>query len=201
MSYKTQGEVYRNIIEPNLQNFIRVEFTKQELLPIIELTKKVAEEKLKEQNYKVDGFSLHKRFMSGFISELAIERLLGIKIIDHEQVENKTHSKYFNTPDLQNAGFNVGVKSAEYGKVPLIPTYNNYSQIICIRDTPKSVLVCGIATPEVLNEFQTEDLVLAPSLKRINEDKRRKGNIKNIKTGFYGFNHLLNINTIQSLVA
>lgn len=201
MSYKTQGEVYRNIIEPNLNKFIRVEFTKQELLPIIELTKKVAEEKLKEQNYKVDGFSLHKRFMSGFISELAIERLLGIKIIDHEQVKNKTHSKYFNTPDLQNAGFNVGVKSAEYGKVPLIPTYNNYSQIICIRDTPKSVLVCGIATPEVLNEFQTEDLVLASSLKRINEDKRRKGNLKNIKTGFYGFNQLLNINTIQSLVA
>jgi hypothetical protein len=201
VSYKTQGEVYRNIIEPNLQSFIRVEFTKQELLPIIELTKKVAEEKLKEKNYKIDGFGLHKRFMSGFISELAIERLLGINIIDYEQVENKTHSKYFNTPDLQNAGFNVGVKSAEYGKVPLIPTHNTYSQIICIRDTPKSVLVCGIATPEVLNDFQTEDLILAPSLKRINEDKRRQGNIKNIKTGFYGFNHLLNINTIQSLVA
>lgn len=199
MSYKTQREVYNDIIEPNLHNFIRIEFTKQELLPLIELTKQIAEEKIKESNYKIDNLNIHKRYMTGLMGELAVERLLGINIIDYKQEENRTHSKFFNTPDLQDAGFNVGVKTVEYGKVPLIPTYNRYSQIICIRDTPKSILVCGIATPETLNTHQTEDLVLANSLKKTNEDRRRKGNINNIKTGFYGFNNLLNIDYINNL--
>lgn len=122
--------------------------------------------------------------MTGLIGELAIERLLGINFIDYEQQENQTHSKYFNTPDLERAGYKVGVKTVEYGKVPLIPSYNNYSQIICIRDTPKSVLICGVATPDILNTFQDESLVLSKKLKELNDKKRSRNNTKNIKTGF-----------------
>lgn len=201
MSYKTQGEVYNSFIEPYRKNFIRVEFTKQELLPIIELTKKIVAEKQKEENYKIDGISTHKRFMTGLIGELAIERLLGINFIDYEQQENQTHSKYFNTPDLERAGYKVGVKTVEYGKVPLIPSYNNYSQIICIRDTPKSVLICGVATPDILNTFQDESLVLSKKLKELNDKKRSRNNTKNIKTGFFGFNQLLSIDILNSQVA
>ncbi|MCH4812857.1 hypothetical protein [Vreelandella neptunia] len=193
MCYEKQREVYRKYIEPYRQEFIRFEFTKQELIPIIELTQKIVEEKQKELNHQIDDLNTHKRFMTGLIGELAIERLLGINIIDYEQKANQTHSKHFNTPDLQKANLNLGVKSVEYGKVPLIPAHNSYSQIICIRDTPNSVLVCGLATKEVLNIYQDEDLVLSTKLKELNDLKRSQNNTNNIKTGFYGFHKLIDI--------
>ncbi|PMR71811.1 hypothetical protein [Billgrantia endophytica] len=201
MSYDKQKEVYKNHIEPNITRYTRIEFNKQELMPIIELTKQIVEEKEKEFNYQIDGISTHKRYMTGLIGELAVERLLGINFIDYTQEANQTHSKYFNTPDLENAGINLGVKTVEYGKVPLIPFYNNYSQIICIRDTPKSVLVCGIATNEILNTYQDEELVLSKKLRELNDIKRSNNNIRNIKTGFYGFHKLIDINTIKTKVA
>lgn len=195
MCYEKQREVYRKYIEPYRQEFISFEFTKQELIPIIELTKKIVidKQKGKEDNYRIDGLGTHKRFMSGLIGELAVERLLGINFIDYEQIENQTHSKFYNTPDLQKAGFNIGVKTVEYGKVPLIPAHNSYSQIICIRDTPNSVLVCGLATKEVLNIYQNEDLVLARDVKINNDKKRSKNNTRTIKTGFFGFHKLIDI--------
>lgn len=201
MDNKTQREVYENYISPNIDSYIRVEFTKQELMPIIELTKRIVAEKEKEDNYKIDSLNTHKRFMTGLIGELAIEKILGINFIDYEQKENQTHSKYFNTPDLEIAGYNLGVKTVEYGKVPLIPAFNNYSQIICIRDTPKSVLICGIAIPVILNTYQSESLVISKKLKELNDKKRNQNNSKNIKTGFYGFHKLININTLKQQVA
>lgn len=191
MCYEKNREVYRQYIEPFKREFIRFEFTKQELLPIIELTKKIVAEKEKELNHQIDDLNTHKRFMTGLVGELAIERLLGINFIDYEQIENKTHSKFFNSPDLQKAGLNLGVKTVEYGKVPLIPAHNTYSQIICIRDTPNSVLVCGLATKEVLNVYQDEELVLSKKLKELNEKKRSENNFNNIKTGFFGFHKLI----------
>lgn len=191
MCYEKNREVYRQYIEPFKREFIRFEFTKQELLPIIELTKKIVAEKEKELNHQIDDLNTHKRFMTGLIGELAIERLLGINFIDYEQIENQTHSKFFNSPDLQKAGLNLGVKTVEYGKVPLIPAHNTYSQIICIRDTPNSVLVCGLATKEVLNVYQDEELVLSEKLKELNDKKRSENNLKNIKTGFFGFHKLI----------
>lgn len=191
MCYEKNREVYRQYIEPFKREFIRFEFTKQELLPIIELTKKIVAEKEKELNHQIDDLNTHKRFMTGLIGELAIERLLGINFIDYEQIENQTHSKFFNSPDLQKAGLNLGVKTVEYGKVPLIPAHNTYSQIICIRDTPNSVLVCGLATKEVLNIYQDEELVLSKKLKELNEKKRSENNTKYIKTGFFGFHKLI----------
>lgn len=201
MSYEKQREVYIKYIEPNISSFTRIEFNKQELIPVIELTKRIVEEKEKEFNYQIDGISTHKRYMTGLVGELAIERLFGINFIDYTQEANQTHSKYFNTPDLEKAGINLGVKTVEYGKVPLIPSRNNYSQIICIRDTPKSVLVCGIATNEILNTYQDEELVLSKKLRELNDIKRSNNNIGNIKTGFYGFHKLIDINTIKIKVA
>lgn len=199
MNNTTQRGVYSNYIEPNIENCIRIEFTKQELLPIIELTKQIVEDKQKgnERNHRVDNISAHKRFMTGLIGELALERIFNINIIDYNQADNQTHSKFFNRPDLEKAGFNIGVKTVEYGKVPLIPSYNNYSQIICIRDTPKSVIVCGIATPEILNEYQSEALIIANSIKRINNIKKKEGNTRTIKTGFYGFHKLKDIKSLK----
>lgn len=201
MSYKKQREVYSKYIEPNLNSFIRVKFSKADLLPIIELTKTIVKEKEREFNYQIDGISTHKRYMTGLIGELAIERLLGINFIDYEQKAEQTHSKYFNTPDLEKANFNLGVKTVEFGKVPLIPSHNNYSQIICIRDTPKSVLVCGIASTEILNTYQDEELVLSKKLRELNDIKRNNNNSANIKTGFYGFHKLIDINILKTEVA
>jgi hypothetical protein len=190
MCYLKQKQIYEEYVQANYNNYKKFVFTNKELLPIIELTKRIVDEKQKEENHRIDNLNTHKRFMTGLIGELAVEKFLNINIIDYSQ----SHSKFYNQPDIANQ--RIGIKTVEYGKVPLIPAHNTYSQIICIRETPRTVLVCGLATADVLNEYQDEDLVLAKSLRQLNEQKRASGRQNSIKTGFYGFHKLVDINTI-----
>ena len=141
-------------------------------------------EKLKEEDHIRDHQKEHKRNLTGLMGEAAIEKLMGNWVIDWSIGD----SKIYNTPDI--IGYNVGIKTVEKGKFPIIYKKNDYPQIMCILsdENPNLVYVCGLATPKVLNEYQDDSLIL-------NSDIREKG----YKTGFYGYEHLIPVKSLEDI--
>ena len=76
-------------------------------------------------------------------------------------------------------------------QVSIIFKDNSYPQIICIKSTKYNnlIFVCGLATSNVLNNYQDDDLILDPNL-------RARGT----KTSFYGFEQLVPIKSILSIM-
>ena len=147
---------------------------------------KIIDAKMKETEYRFDGDKLKKRYTTGIIGEMAVLKILGI---DYKKVNiDIGNTKYFQFADLKEFGFNrVGVKTVKYGKAPIVFKRNrDYQIIVVIKDN--YALVCGIATPRVLDTYSTDELILDKNL-------RAKGN----KTGFYGFDHLFTIRSRNDL--
>lgn len=119
------------------------------------------------------------------IGEAAIEELIGKKFIDW----NIGPSHYYNKADLSNLGLNIGVKSVQYGKFPLIHKSITRPEIINLVLSDEEVLVCGYATIDSLNINQDNELVLSPFL-------RARGT----KTGFYGFHNLVRFSNFDELL-
>ena len=161
---------------------IRVEISEEKQAEIRELVSQIVEEKAKEAYHQRDNRKENKRFFTGLMGEAALEQLLGVDIIDKEA----GNSKKYNFPDIP--GYDVGIKTVEYGKYPLIRKENTYPQIFCVLDPRHNgvVYVCGLATVDVLNTFQDDNLILDPNL-------RKEG----WKTGFCGFH---NLQTVESIL-
>lgn len=176
--------------------YIRVDFTKEELEPAITFARHMGQIKKGQSNFKIDNMNIEKRFMTGAIAELAVEKVTGLKFADLEIRHDKTESKFHDRPDLESVGFNLGVKACDMYQLPLIKAYNKYDQVICIRENKSTVYICGIAKADVLNKYQSEDYVLSKTLRDFNEEKRKKGGYatKYIKTAFYGFDYLSDFN-------
>lgn len=121
---------------------------------------KMAQMKSSEYHHQIDGYNEEKRIMTGLLGELAVERLLGVKVVNW----NIGLSQMFNLPDV--SGYNVGVKTVEYGKFPVIPIDNKYPQIICVvNKTEHKVYILGYATIDMLNTYQDDKLILSYNLR------------------------------------
>lgn len=179
-----QDNLYEDLVVSYKGNFIPVRLSAEKVNAIKDLTAKIVEAKSTEAHHQVDCNNEYKRFFTGLLGEAALEALLGIKIIDWEY----GNSNNYNHPDIKELG--VGIKTVERNKFPIIFKNNKYPQIICIvSDKIENVVfVCGLATEDVLNRFQSDILVLSPSL-------RERGT----KTGFYGFKWLKKFNNLEEL--
>lgn len=169
-------DMYAQCVSPNFSTFKEVFLSNKVLEDIEQAAETLAHEKLiTETAYKKDGASLKTRFKTGFKGEAAVEALLGIKVMDL----TKGPSTNYDHPDIPN--YTLGVKTVRYGNFPVIPKENTYGQIICIVDenNDSKVYICGIATKDTLNTYQSQYLIMDPNL-------REKGT----KTGFYGFRAL-----------
>lgn len=188
-------KIQQDFIESKIKqgNLLRYQFTREEIMDLIPKIELIAEKKVSESNYKTDKKNIAGRFMTGVMGELAIEKALGVKFVDLGY-KSVTHSKFFNHPDLKNIGLNIGVKTVRNGKSHLVPHINRYPQIICLRDSNSSIIVCGVADVKTLNEKQSEDLVLSRDLKNLNDKKRGDGRKDSIKTGYYGLEDLIDFN-------
>lgn len=168
------------------RNFKRVLIDPEYLAKIKELAGKIVRKKMTESHHRVDHNQEIKRFTSGFMGEAALEKLLNVKIIDWTIGDSAS----YHYPDIP--GYNVGIKTVEKGKFPIIFKDNRYPQIICIRsdNIDNLVFVCGLATPKVLNECQSDELILDPNLR-----------LRGTKTGFWGFSLLTPVNSLADLEA
>lgn len=176
---------YDEHIEPYSSNFILIEMTDDECKKINDFVNKLILVKKQEVHHQIDDISEFKRFYNGTLGEFALEKFLKTKGIINWTIGN---SAFYNVSDLKNIGVDVGVKTVEYGLFPIIFKTNDKPEIINIAWKQKYVYICGIATPEILNQYQSIDLVMDMNL-------RNRGT----KTGFYGFNKLEPLLNLDSL--
>lgn len=178
-------DMYSQLVVTKFPNFKQVVLPVATLQQIEQASEALAREKLTtEASYKKDGASLKTRFKTGFKGEAAVEILLGINVMDF----TKGPSTTYDHPDIE--GYTVGVKTVRYGNFPVVPKHNEYAQIICIVDPTNDakVYICGLATKEDLNMYQSDALILDDNL-------REKGT----KTGYYGFNALKPVTHINDI--
>ena len=144
----------------------------EEIQRASEFAKAIVESKQKENQYKIDGRSIQKRFFTGISSEIAVEKYLGIKFVDY----TIGGSKNYNYPDMKAAGIHGGIKSTEVFKYPLVPKVNKYPQAMVVKQDDFHYYICGTAYPEVLNRYQNDLFVLDKNILK-----------KWYKSAFYGF--------------
>ena len=175
---------FDDCVSPIIETALKVDIDEAFQKQIYAFVEELVKSKKRELHHKYDNHQEIKRFSTGFLGEAALEKLFNIRIIDWSIDE----SALYHTPDIP--GYSVGIKTVEYGKFPIIFKKNNYPQIICILDNQnrRTVYVCGLGTVDVLNTYQSDDLILDNNL-------RKRGT----KTGFYGFEHLIHISSIQDL--
>lgn len=175
---------FKDCVSPIIKTALKVDIDKHLQQRIYDFVNELVKSKKKESHHKYDNRQEIKRFSTGFLGEAALEKAFNINIIDWRINE----SALFHVPDVP--GYSVGIKTVEYGKFPIIFKKNDYPQIICILDNQnrETVYICGLGTVDVLNTYQSDDLILDHNL-------RKRGT----KTGFYGFDHLIHISSIQDL--
>lgn len=176
---------YDTHIKPYSSTFQLVKLTNEELTKIDAFVTKVIQRKVYESHHLIDNKSEYKRFFTGTIGECAIEKLLGISGIVDWSVGD---SKKYHIPDLSGIGIKVGIKTVEYGLFPIIFKQSYSPEIINISWKGKYVYVCGIASVDILNSYQSFDLIM-------NKELRDKGT----KTGFHGFEKLKPFKSLEEL--
>ncbi|MDB4330256.1 hypothetical protein N9948_00825 [bacterium] len=169
---ESKTPTYERCVLPYIKDFIKIDFFEDELIPIREFSKKVIKEKMKEEHYQKDYGSLEKRFFTGFLGELALSMILEDFKIDLSVGD----SFDFNFPDIKK--YNLGIKTVEWGKFPLIHKKPKRKEVINLLDG-NTIYVCGIASIESMLKNSSDDLILSPNLRE-----------RNVKTGFYGFKDL-----------
>lgn len=177
----------RNYIEEVIKckpNMVYIDLTPQDLRNINDFVHAVIERKLREAHHMIDHGQEFKRFFTGMMGERAIEILFGKYFIDW----SIGCSNDYNSADLRLLGYNVGIKTVELHKFPIIHKSAQRPELINIRRTENTIILCGLATTEVLNKYQDDDLIISPAL-------RRRGT----KTGFYGFEHLRKVESLADI--
>ena len=167
---------YNGYVRAFADRFVRIKMTDAEIKKANHWVIKMQEAKLPEFVGANDFRNAHQRIFSGVIGEMAVEKYIGKEFIDWSIGKAVDYQK----PDLHSIGLEYGVKTALHGKFPIIYKKNTYPQIFVVyRQSDQTAFICGIASVEVLNRYQSDDLVISPFLKA-----------KKIKTAFYGFGAL-----------
>jgi hypothetical protein len=126
-----------------------------------EFVKNVMVRKKNEKHHMIDSFNEAKRWRTGTGGELALSQYLGKDFVDLTIGD----SNDYNTPDLSSIGLNIGVKTVEFGKYPIIFKVSTKAEIIILRLGDEKYCILGVVSPEDLNKYQSDNEVLSPSLK------------------------------------
>ena len=176
-----QNLLFNKLFKENQEKYIKLTLDENDLARIQEIINIVIPAKQGEYHHKIDGRQEEKRWSTGFAGEIAVEKLLDYKFIAY----GVGHSNEYNRPDIE--GIKVGIKTVEYGKFPVIFKKSYYPEIICIRQE-NDIYVCGVALPQILNSYQSDEYILSPAL-------RARGT----KTAFIGLDKLIQFSTMEEL--
>lgn len=177
-------KTYDKYVIPYSKNFIKIYIDDKKIKEIETFVEKLILEKRNELHHKIDCFNERKRFVTGFMGEAAMEILLKVEIIDY----SIGNSIIYHSSDLKQCGYDVGIKTVEYGKFPVIFKKPERSEIFLIKKGKNDLYVCGLATVELLKIFQDDELILSPLLKK-----------RGTKTCYYNFKDLLRVKSINDL--
>jgi len=174
---------FEDYFEPFKDNYPVMVLTPRTEQKIYYFVRDITKAKSKEKLHQIDNDRERKRWTTGVSGELAVENFLKVRFFDWRIGE----SHKFNSPDLRKIGLNIGIKTVEYGKFPVVHKNSKRPEIIVVKEDNR-FFICGLATVEVLNTYTDDDLILNPKLRA-----------RNVKTGFYGFEHLIPFSSIEEL--
>ena len=97
-------------------------------------------------------------------------------------------SKDYHVPDLSALGLNIGIKTVELGKYPVIFKRSEKPEIIILKLDSTRYCILGLATVDILNKYQDDSVILSSSLKA-----------RGTKTGFVGLHSLKRFKTYEDL--
>lgn len=176
---------YNTHVKPFSSNFNLIKIENDDIKKIDQFIKEVRIAKKSEKHHEVDNRSLYQRFFTGTLGELALEKFLGVEGIVDWTVGN---SEEYSRSDLKGIGLDIGIKTVRYDSFPIIFKKNFKDQIIMIRWKSNYVYICGLAKRNILNKYQSDELIKDSKL-------RERGT----KTGFYGFEHLVQFKDLDDL--
>lgn len=181
---KTFEEKFKKAMKSCETNQIEIELDFNTLSKIDEFVKKIIQQKILESGHQKDNKNEYKRFFTGFMGECAIEKLFEVDFIDW----TIGPSQKYNFADLQKLGINVGVKTVEYGKFPVVHVEPLRPELICIEKNSNTIILCGLASKNVLRACQSREYILSKNLQK-----------KTSKSCFVGFDKLIKITSLEDL--
>lgn len=176
---------YQDDVVPFLTNTTVIELTPDDVDLVREFAKRFQKEKSFEHLHQIDNEQEIKRYMTGFSAELALEKMLGVKILD----TTLGKSENYNHADLKGNGINIGIKCALYGNYPVVFKQPYNAEIVTVLKGNK-VYVCGVASVQTMLNYSDDNLIL-------NAKFRARG----VKSGFYGFDQLIPFKNLEELKA
>ena len=188
MSYKFKEEYERLVVPyaPDIGSKRRITIPEPKVEKVRALAERIASAKVGEEHHKIDGGSEFKRQYTGLLGEAALEEFFGIDIIDY----SVGNSNEYNVADLRKIGLDIGVKTVEICKFPIVHKRPYRPELICVKRKENEVVFFGYASMEVLARYQTDDFILDGRL-------RQRGT----KSAFYGFSELIEIDSLKTLKA
>lgn len=174
---------YQDDVVPFLNNATVIELTPADVELVREFAKQFQKAKSFEHIHQIDDEQEIKRYMTGFSAELALEKMLGVKILD----TTLGKSENYNHADLKENGINIGIKCAQYGNYPVVFKQPYNAEIVTVLKGNK-VYVCGVASVQTMLKYADDNLIL-------NAKFRARG----VKSGFYGFEHLIPFSNLTEL--
>jgi len=175
---------YNQLVTPFAEGKPRIVVSDEMIAKIRKLVEAIIERKRGEAHHRIDYNNEYKRFYTGLLGEAALEQFLGIKIIDWSVGD----SSVFNEADLKNSGLDIGIKTVEAWKFPVIHKQVKRPELINVKLDDKTVVFFGYASMSVLRNNQDDNFIISPLL-------RARGT----KTGFYGFSELVEITDFAHL--
>ena len=175
---------YKKYLSPCLKGEPCIKLDKGTCDKITKLAEDIVKAKISENHHIYDNNQEFKRFYTGLLGEAALEKLLNTKIVDY----NVGLSNYFNVADLNKQGLNIGIKTSEKWKFPVIHKHVERPEIINIKKDDSTIICLGLATVEVLKRYQSSIYILSPKLKE-----------RGTKACFYGFDKLIPIKKLEDL--
>lgn len=174
---------------------IEIPITEDMLAEAKAFTEKVILEKQKEEVHQRDGRQEKKRWMTGTLGELALERFLGVRFRDPTVGDSIRYA----VPDLSTIGLPVGVKSFRAGNFPLVNRLLSRNPrkplteaeiFIAVEPTRMKAYLFGLAFQEDLirNEQNPE-----------NDRYVKDGNALDRKTAFTSFDTLHSFHCLEEL--
>lgn len=165
-------------------NMIKIDITEEELQRIHEFAIAKAKAKYGEDNHIDDDYDEYKRAFTGMLGEVALEKYFGVKFVDW----SIGHSSKYNVSDLIHIGYKIGIKTVEFGKLPIVYKKSYYPELICVRRDMHTVILCGLAMPDVLDNNLDINFVMSHKLRNAGR-----------KSAFTGFDQLIKIEKLTDL--
>lgn len=181
---KTLNKLIYNYLISNLitpENTVKLLDTSK----LDEFIKNIVAKKMAEAHHKIDSGNEAYRWRTGMGGELALEQLLGKPFVDL----SIGVSDDYHVPDLSKLGLDVGIKSVERGKYPVIFKRSENPEIVILRLADDTFSILGLALVEDLNKYQDDNYILSPAL-------RTRGT----KTAFTGLHKLKSFNSLDELI-